>query len=251
MSKNPRPRKGDARHVRLYSYMTRTPAWKSLNGNDRATYVLLAERFMGTNNGKIPLSVRQVAVELRISPMTARRCLATLQERGFIVATRKGAFSLKRRHATEWRMTEHPDSVSGHGPSGEYREWRPEPEIQNTVPVVIPIGASGDTGVAEKTRHGAAGDTVDGQKFISRYHHRHTLSYQVPLAMDPAVDPAVDPASAPPDGSVSASRTTRPDTRHAEPKGGKLPWSTPTVTEATDPDEVVRPASAAAALRNR
>jgi hypothetical protein len=129
MSKNPRARKGDARHVRLYAYMTRTPAWKSLNGNERATYVLLAERFMGTNNGKIPLSVRQVAVELRISQPTACRCLATLQERGFIVATRKGAFSLKRRHATEWRMTEHPDSVSGHGPSGEYREWRPGPEI--------------------------------------------------------------------------------------------------------------------------
>jgi hypothetical protein len=202
MSKNPRARKGDARHVRLYAYMTRTPAWKSLNGNERATYVLLAERFMGTNNGKIPLSVRQVAVELRISQPTACRCLATLQERGFIVATRKGAFSLKRRHATEWRMTEHPDSVSGHGPSGEYREWRPGPEIQNTGFVVKPDGFRGETVVAKMSRNGFRGETVRAKKTISRSHHESTLSYQVP----PVADPAVSPASAPPDGSVSARR---------------------------------------------
>jgi DNA-binding transcriptional regulator YhcF (GntR family) len=177
---------GDPRHVRLYTYMTRTPAWKSLSGNERATYLLLAERYVGLNNGKIPYSVREVAAELQVSLMTASRCLERLQQCGFIVAMVRGAFSLKRRHATEWRLTEHVCNVSGHGPSGEYRDWRPEPEmkekIQNTVSVVVSIGICGGTDVAQKTRDGICGGTVNSQKSDPQYHQGNTLSYQVPPA---------------------------------------------------------------------
>jgi hypothetical protein len=171
---------GDARHVRLYTFMTRTPAWKSLSGNERATYLLLAERYMGLNNGKIPYSVREVAAELQISLMTASRCLERLQQRGFIVAMVKGAFSWKTRHATEWRLTEHVCNVSGHGPSGEYRDWRPGPKNQNTVSVVVLNGICGGTDVAQKTRDGICGGTVNGQKCDPQYHQGNTLSYQVP-----------------------------------------------------------------------
>src|SRR5262249_22348580 len=119
-------------------------------------------------------------------------CLRRLQERGFIVAMTKGAFSWKKRHATEWRLTEHVCNVSGHGPTSEYRNWRPE--IQNAVAVVKPIGSCGETNVAKRTRDGSCGETnvakrtrdgscgetVGGQKSDSQLHHSYTLSCQVP-----------------------------------------------------------------------
>jgi hypothetical protein len=183
---------GEARHVRLYHYMSKTPAWKSLNGNERATYLLLAERYNGTNNGTIPYSVREIAADLRISQQTACRCFRLLEERGFIVAVMKGAFSLKVRHATEWRLTEHVCNKSGHGPTSEYRDWRP-PEIQNTVSLRNPygfsgetVGFSGETDVAKKSRHGFPGETVNGQKRDPQSHQGSTYSYQVPPSSEPA-----------------------------------------------------------------
>jgi DNA-binding transcriptional regulator YhcF (GntR family) len=171
-------RKRDAQHVRIYHYMSKTPAWKSLNGNERATYLLLSERYMGLNNGKIPYSVREIATDLGISTHTASRCLTRLQERGFIVAMTKGAFSWKKRHATEWRLTEQVCNVSGRGPSSEYRNWRPE--IQNAVAVAKPIGSCGETTVAKKTRDGSCDETVEGQKSDLQLHYSYTLSCQVP-----------------------------------------------------------------------
>jgi DNA-binding transcriptional regulator YhcF (GntR family) len=187
-------RKKDAAHVRIYHYMSKTPAWRSLNGNERATYLLLSERYMGLNNGKIPYSVREIATDLRISTHTASRCLTTLQERGFIVAMTKGAFSWKKRHATEWRLTEHVCHVSGHGPSSEYRNWRPE--IQNTVAVVKPIGSCGETNVAKRSRDGSCGETVKDQKSDPRLHHSYTLSCQVPPLRSLHLDEGDDEAEA-------------------------------------------------------
>jgi len=194
-------RRKDARHVRLYAHMTRTPAWRSLNGNERATYLLLAERYMGLNNGTIPLSVREVSVELRVSQATACRCLQRLQDRGFLVAMVKGGFNVKRRLATAWRLTEHTCNVSGHAPTGEYRNWRPDPDpdpkIQNTGSVVKPNGFRGETVVAEMPRDGFRGETVKAPKSISRSHHGSTLSYQLPPAKDaPAPAGASHPKSA-------------------------------------------------------
>jgi hypothetical protein len=191
------------RHVRIYHRMSQTPAWKSLNGNERATYLLLAERYMGLNNGRIFYSVREVVSELRISQPTACRCLQTLVERGFIVARVKGAFSLKRRHATEWRLTEHTCNVSGHGPSHEYRDWRPFLNLEHGFPGETD-GFPGETGVAKIARNGFRGETVKAKKRPPRFHQETTLSYQVPPA---------------------------------DEGKGKLPWSTPTVVEVTDPVE--------------
>jgi hypothetical protein len=82
-------------------------AWKALSANARATYIEISQRFMGTNNGRIPYSVREAAAALRIGTATASRAFKELERYGFIVAVTKGAFSLKKRHATEWLLTEH------------------------------------------------------------------------------------------------------------------------------------------------
>jgi hypothetical protein len=62
-----------ARHVRPYHTMLKTPAWKSLTANARAIYVEIASRYggPGSNNGRIPYSVRDAANSLKIGKTTA------------------------------------------------------------------------------------------------------------------------------------------------------------------------------------
>jgi hypothetical protein len=83
-----------------------------------------------------------------------------LQARGFIVPMKKGAFSLKRKHATEWRLTEFPCDMTHAPASKEFARWTPE--IQNAVSlqtgmvsVAAPISTSNGTDVAEMSRNGA------------------------------------------------------------------------------------------------
>lgn len=97
MTKARRGRNGradkDARHVRLYHWVLGSEAWQSLNPNARAAYIELASKYagVGSNNGRIGCSVRQIANALHIGKATAQKALADLQERGFIVAMQKGA----------------------------------------------------------------------------------------------------------------------------------------------------------------
>jgi DNA-binding MarR family transcriptional regulator len=134
----------EARHVRLYHLMLKTPAWKSLTANARAIYVEIAARYggLGSNNGRIPYSVRDAAKSLKIGKSTAAKAIQQLQDRGFIVEITKGAFSRKNRHATEWRLTESSCDITDALPTREYLRW---PQIQNTVPKAGPHGTSSGT----------------------------------------------------------------------------------------------------------
>lgn len=156
----------DARHVRLHHYLLHGPAWQSLDAVARAIYVEIAARYMGTNNGRIPYSVREGADALQISKDTASRAIRALQQRGFIVCVKQAGFNVKTRHAAEWRLTEYPCDVTRALASKDFARWRSE-NIQNTVPVVGPtvpvIGPNGPcsrTASAEKTRHGPCSRTV-------------------------------------------------------------------------------------------
>src|SRR5262245_59156075 len=100
--------KGSERYVRLMHWMMGKPAWRSLDCVARCSYIELLARYRGpmSNNGRLPSSTREMAEALNVSKMTAKRAFDALQDRGFIDEVKKGAFSLKRRHATEWRLTE-------------------------------------------------------------------------------------------------------------------------------------------------
>ena len=115
-----------ARHVRLYHWVMATPAWKSLNGNQRALYVEIAARYDGSNNGRIPYSVREAAQALHIGKATAARDLIVLEERGFIVVMVRGAFNVKLKLATEWRLTEFNCDVTGALPTKAFAKWSPK-----------------------------------------------------------------------------------------------------------------------------
>ena len=168
-----------ARHVRIYHWMMDAEAWQSLTGNQRAIYIEMAARYNGRNNGRIPYSVREAAESLHIGKSTAARDLAALQERGFIIPRKKGAFSLKVRHATEWRLTEYFCDVTPAMSTKEFMRW--SPKIQNTVPPqnsTVPVVEPNDTHSGTAQQKNDADDTYNGSvnRFSakSRYPQRDT-----------------------------------------------------------------------------
>lgn len=104
MSKRTKER--EPRHVRLYHWFLKTEAWQSLSPNARALYIEIVTRYNGSNNGRIGFSVRDAAKLLHIGKNGAADAFVELQERGFIVVTKRSGFSLKTKKATEWRLTE-------------------------------------------------------------------------------------------------------------------------------------------------
>jgi hypothetical protein len=140
------------RHVRLYHYLLKSPAWQELSANARSIYIEISRRYAGdgSNNGNIPYSVREAAASLRIGKSTAGRAIEELQKNGFIVMAKPGAFSLKTRHATEWRLTEFPCDVTGQSATKDFMRWSLQkqnsvPLAGLTVPVVGPNGTCGGT----------------------------------------------------------------------------------------------------------
>jgi hypothetical protein len=154
MSKNGINRTGRStkaqQHVRLYHWLMATLAWKSLSANQRAIYIEISARYNGSNNGNIPYSIREAAESLHIGKSTAATDLQVLQERGFIAPVARGAFSLKNRNSTEWRLSEHPCDVTHAIATKEFMRW--SPEIQNTVPLVGPmVPGAGPIGTRSRT----------------------------------------------------------------------------------------------------
>jgi DNA-binding transcriptional MocR family regulator len=145
------------RHVRLYHYLMQTEARHSLKALERSIYVEMAARYAGdgSNNGRIGYSIREAASTFRVGKSSAARALETLQDRGFIVARKKGAFSLKSRHSTEWRLTEFGCDLTGALPTKEFARWLPEnqkpvPPGTLTVPDLGPIDTCGGTGQSKR-----------------------------------------------------------------------------------------------------
>ena len=118
----------EARHVRLYHWLLNSPAYLSLSTAARAVHVEIIRLYNGSNNGCIALSVRTAANRCRIARNTAARAFVELQDRGFIECVTRGAFSMKIRHAAEWRLTHLPCDVSGRLSEKPFMRWRPTGE---------------------------------------------------------------------------------------------------------------------------
>lgn len=176
---------GRERYVMLRHWLLDSPAWQSLTGNARALYMEMARRYNGTNNGLILYSVRE-ARGLHISPATASRLLRILQDRGFIVCTKKGAFSLKTtKDASTWLLTEYDSNYPVAHARKDFMRWQlPEgtdfetlnggpshhrksktrlPPCNRTVTPVKPYGYPGETKSSKKRQNGYPHETVKAQ----------------------------------------------------------------------------------------
>jgi hypothetical protein len=168
---------GFGRYVRHDYYLLKTEAWRSLDGNARAVYVEIKFRYNGSNNGRIPYSIREGAGSLRISKATAARALLALEDRGFILPVRKGHFDRKQRHASEWYLAEYDTNADIDDPARGVRlkasaiectamkwfaRWTPPanssqetvPLVRLSVPLMKPNGPSGETVKRSKAAHG-------------------------------------------------------------------------------------------------
>jgi len=115
---------GVARFVKLEHWMLKTPAWQSLPPAPRALYVELAQRYNGSNNGEISMSVREGAGLLHVAKDTATKAFRELEAKGFIRRNVCGSFNWKIRHATTWILTEH--AFADQLATKEFVSWRPE-----------------------------------------------------------------------------------------------------------------------------
>ena len=124
--------------------MTEQAAWRDLDCVARCAYLELARRYAGpgSNNGRIPYSLREMSNALKISKATAMRALNRLQDHGFIVLTKRGFFSVKIRHATEWRLTEFMCDVTGALATKDFVRW---PKVQKPVSGEHPTGSRDET----------------------------------------------------------------------------------------------------------
>jgi hypothetical protein len=120
-----------ARFVKLEHWMLRTQAWRSLSPACRALYVELAQRYNGSNNGEISMSVREAAELVNIAKDTAGKSFHELERRGSSAAKSAAA-------STGSSGTQQP----GFSPSTIWgKPWRPRTSRagrrQNRKPVPI------------------------------------------------------------------------------------------------------------------
>lgn len=116
-------------YVLIDRWILSCAAWRSLDPVARCLYLELEYRYNGTNNGAIFYSVRQAATDLHCSKTTASRAFDRLVSRGFVAAAKKGAFSLKVRHATEWRLTRYTAAGGAEAVAPkDFIRWSPETE---------------------------------------------------------------------------------------------------------------------------
>ena len=129
----------DPRHVRLYEWLLRSPAWQSLDVYEKALYVEFKARYNGTNNGGISFSGDEMAAALNCSNKPADRALRVLIERGFVRLSEKGSFDWKTRgegrsRASTYILTEHGIDLpvrSVMPPTKDFMKWRPTDAAKN------------------------------------------------------------------------------------------------------------------------
>jgi hypothetical protein len=157
------------RYVMLFHWMLDSAAWKDLDAVARAIYVEVQKRYNGSNNGRIGYSARQAALDLKVSKDTAARGLRSLEAHGFIVIEKRGAFHCKIRHASEYRLTIYDSDIATDYAdklaTKDCMSWRPEiqnsvPVVIPSVPVVVPIGPRSRTVSSKNNLHGPRSRTV-------------------------------------------------------------------------------------------
>jgi hypothetical protein len=110
--------------IQLFRYVLDSPAYVSLSAIARAALIEVNHGYNGSNNGSIILSVRSIAERLGCANNTAMRALQELVDKGFIEARVKGAFRVKFRRATEWRLNDRRCDATGAEQSQAFLKWQ-------------------------------------------------------------------------------------------------------------------------------
>jgi hypothetical protein len=115
--------KGDGQYANLPYGMLQSLAWRSLSGPAVKVWLELRTRFHGANNGQLIFSMDEASRLLGLGKATVQRAFTELQDKGFVVCTRKGQWY--GRLASTWATTER--SIGGGMATNAWKSWRPNP----------------------------------------------------------------------------------------------------------------------------
>jgi hypothetical protein len=107
-------------YLALPHHVLRSPGYLGLAPPARAVLIEIGGRFNGSNNGRIGISVRELAERCNISKDTAARGIQDLEDVGLIETVTKGAFRTSNRKASEYRLCWKKCDVTGTLPTSEY-----------------------------------------------------------------------------------------------------------------------------------
>ncbi len=126
---NPTGRNDTEQYLGISYVMAHSPAFRSLSGAALKVWIELRTRFNGRNNGRITLSWDEAALILHMSKTTVGRAFDELEEKGFIVMTKRGQWF--GRMASEWAVTDR--QLDGHMPTNAWKKWcdPPKPKKQS------------------------------------------------------------------------------------------------------------------------
>ena len=89
-------------------HITRSDAWFACRPAARLIWIAVLERFNGSNNGSILLSVREAAEYAGCSPNTAGRMFNELIDAGLLICSQTSSFNSGKRLARLWELTHLP-----------------------------------------------------------------------------------------------------------------------------------------------
>ena len=125
---NPTGRNDTEQYLGISYVMAHSPAFRSLSGAALKVWIELRTRYNGRNNGRLTLSWDEAARLLHLGKSTIGRALEELEDKGFIVMTRRGHWF--GRMATEWAVTDR--QLDGHLATNAWKHWRAEPKPKNS-----------------------------------------------------------------------------------------------------------------------
>ena len=118
-------------HMAIPYMVWDSEAMKDCDPAARSVFLEILRRFNGFNNGKIPMSVRELSNKLSISIGTANKKIHRLVEVGLIRITKNSGFNVKGRTSREFEITFHP--LDNKSAKNTFKEWNKNTVFSETL----------------------------------------------------------------------------------------------------------------------
>jgi hypothetical protein len=208
--------------ARIYSDAMESPAWQDLSHGARVLFLELKKHYRVARQDAVYLSVREAQQRLRCSKSSVIRFFAELVHYGFIEKVRVAKFG-EGGLAPHYPLTD--EIYLGKPPTNDFSYWNGV-SYRRTVPIRTPGGVKLGTYTGVKLGTYGKGHANRKNSMISKKAGVKLGTYldvsPYSLEGEAGVEPAESQQAA--DGVVVPIGTA----------AGKLPWSTPTLTEITD-----------------
>jgi DNA-binding MarR family transcriptional regulator len=113
----------DAPHARIYTDWISRPAWRTLTPLAVSVLVYILTQYRPATNPFVCWSVRQLGEQVGCSKSAAAEALELLEDRGWLVAVKRGRRGT--RAATTYRLTMFPNPEDGSPASMDFKRWEP------------------------------------------------------------------------------------------------------------------------------